>query len=801
MRRNSMKTVRSRELSLWQSAVYEQCRSLYAYRDPELARKEAHNHPMLQGASLHVQAAHEQEPLVPLLADEALQVENVDHQAYLSKVFYEYAQSVLRDDKDADKRLEEKIRKFSAEDLKGWKSCLDVYWRYYRSWKGWKEPEYRDWTRQGDNNPTYGVIPWSLSNEARVGIIGDWGTGLEDARALVRQMITQLDVDVIIHIGDIYYSGTPLECQYHVYELFRSVFDELRMDPIPVFTIPGNHDYYARGEGYYQLIDELNRYTGSGQEASYFSLQTKDGHWQLLAADTGLEDRNPLDQGNPLAEGPGLIESEVRWHVDKLRHFQGSTVLLTHHQLFSHKAKINGTGTDRDYFINQKLLHTFQPFFDRIAGWIWGHEHSYAMYQNGLLGLARGRLVGNGGYEILEKEDPYQVAAPGLPMSTSMEPLSVVDGYFNHGCALLDFKRNHPKDPIKVSYFQFPSWGDEAPENPKLEHLNTEEWKKEVSRYWNSQEVLTKIGSPMVNDSIQMVPFDDSLLTVYKPKGSREFVWAKRTADGTWRGNQKIADSSSIAPASTSSPSLALFQDKVFMAYKAGNTTDLHFAMFDGNTWQGDQEIAIDGRPLASKEQPALIAFRGKLWMVYLGANKEFHVAWFDGESWTGGQPISKLSDLQPKSCYAPGLVVYRDKLTFFYRGILRQDLYWMTFDGDRWEGNEIIADPAPHGSPKSKAFGLSSPYNPQPAVFDQRLYLLYRGAQLKNLYWACYDGEEDVWSGNLRIRYSSPIAPYSVFQPALASTGKELVGLYPDFSSSILTEILFGTPRSGITS
>ena len=40
-----------------------------------------------------------------------------------------------------------------------------------------------------------------------IGVIADWGTGMEDASWLLGRLMTQ-NVDVIVHLGDIFYSGT-----------------------------------------------------------------------------------------------------------------------------------------------------------------------------------------------------------------------------------------------------------------------------------------------------------------------------------------------------------------------------------------------------------------------------------------------------------------------------------------------------------------------------------------------------------------------------------------------------------------
>ncbi|HEY6764907.1 MAG TPA: metallophosphoesterase [Candidatus Sulfotelmatobacter sp.] len=49
------------------------------------------------------------------------------------------------------------------------------------------------------------------SPTCKIGVIGDWGTGMDDSIALFDTLVA-MKPDVIIHVGDIYYSGTPTEC-------------------------------------------------------------------------------------------------------------------------------------------------------------------------------------------------------------------------------------------------------------------------------------------------------------------------------------------------------------------------------------------------------------------------------------------------------------------------------------------------------------------------------------------------------------------------------------------------------------
>lgn len=63
-----------------------------------------------------------------------------------------------------------------------------------------------------------GVVKWKFGPWARIAVIGDFGTGLADSFGLLRHAIIEKEVDVILHLGDVYYAGTPNEYRKHIME-------------------------------------------------------------------------------------------------------------------------------------------------------------------------------------------------------------------------------------------------------------------------------------------------------------------------------------------------------------------------------------------------------------------------------------------------------------------------------------------------------------------------------------------------------------------------------------------------------
>jgi 3',5'-cyclic AMP phosphodiesterase CpdA len=356
-------------------------------------------------------------------------------------------------------KLKGLVAKYSTLDWTGWAQCVVQYVRYAVEAR-W--PQYNDWSRQKPADLSYGVIEYRLPSNCKILMIGDWGTHMTDNVALLRQALRKFQPNAIIHLGDVYYSGTRQECTQNVLEVMDALLKELRIKRPPFFTLPGNHDYYSGGRGFYEMIGRLNQsLPGCAQKASYFCLRTEDDHWQFLGMDTGYNDRDPVNQ-----KSPGLVPSEISWHRDKLDHFNGTTVLLSHHQLFSAKEVLDKDGARP--WLNEKLHVIFQPYYDRVAAWFWGHEHNLVIFKDDQLfsgdtnALHKGRLIGCSAYEETLAEDPYGIndACKAVAFMDNMKQLQLskyrtpLQTFYDHAFALLEITPQQ----VTVSYYAYPSW-------------------------------------------------------------------------------------------------------------------------------------------------------------------------------------------------------------------------------------------------------------------------------------------------------------------------------------------------------
>ncbi len=188
---------------------------------------------------------------------------------------------------------------------------------------------------------------FQMKDEATIAIVGDWGGGNAAAQA-VADRIREIKPDHVIHLGDVYYAGTPKEVQERFLKFWPAP-----QAPGQSLALNSNHEMYSGGFGYFDTT-----LTQFKQPASYFSLASQ--NWRFIGLDTGYVDHD-------------LNQPQVDWLAAQFQANNQKTILLSHHQLFS--AYEN---TDASH-----LLSRVKPFLDanQIYGWIWGHEHLCVAYQ------------------------------------------------------------------------------------------------------------------------------------------------------------------------------------------------------------------------------------------------------------------------------------------------------------------------------------------------------------------------------------------------------------------------------------
>jgi Calcineurin-like phosphoesterase len=309
-----------------------------------------------------------------------------------------------------------------------WAQCVNEYVSYFQV-HGHNIPY-----RAGLNN----VLPYKIPATASVALFGDWGTGMPESQALLVE-IKKFNPDVLMHLGDIYYSGTQDEIKERFLDVCTSVFGAVMPRR---FSLSGNHDMYSGGAGYYGLVDQIE------QRASYFAIQNDD--WLLIGMDTGVHDFNPLQGG---ATTTFLNQSEADW-VNKLvaNSKNQKIIFFSHHPLFSAYDAIGGEA------VNMVLLSQLHASLPQVTAWFWGHEHRLGVYDS-FQGLARGRCLGHAAVPVFDDGAGDAPTFPGVPVHLENGkplPPGVENGVFKHGYAIMSLNGKS----ATVSYFR---QGETAP--------------------------------------------------------------------------------------------------------------------------------------------------------------------------------------------------------------------------------------------------------------------------------------------------------------------------------------------------
>jgi len=296
--------------------------------------------------------------------------------------------------------------KFDSHDILGWFGSFFTWWKKIRP---------HPWV-QGDAQPE------ELPDVARIALLTDWGTGLYGAPVCADSIAKDKGgFQLIMHLGDVYYSGDEPEMQDRFLKFWPKVDGALNR------ALNGNHEMYTGGKAYFGST--LPRFL---QKSSYFALQNK--HWLLICLDTAYAEHDLAgDQANWVTQ---LIAQSGKRKV----------ILFSHHQPYS---ILDDQGP--------KLVAKLLPHLEsrRIYAWYWGHEHRCVIYEPHSKWGLLGRCIGHSGFPQFRKKE--WGAAPEKPAwlklkATNGSPGAVVlDGknpyisgheaeYGPHGYVTLQFE-------------------------------------------------------------------------------------------------------------------------------------------------------------------------------------------------------------------------------------------------------------------------------------------------------------------------------------------------------------------------
>jgi hypothetical protein len=238
----------------------------------------------------------------------------------------------------------------------------------------------KGWYQFKKNKVPFGGLPEQpvdIADDARIVLVGDWGSGLKRAQCVadrIRDVLADGEAkgkqQHVIHLGDVYYTGSQEE--YEINFLPHWPVDTGK--DIGSYTLCGNHDMYRGGHAYYGTALADARFARQAGK-SVFAL--RNANWQFLGVDTAYDDKLLSTTG------------QVKWIEQQIVSNPGiRTTVLSHHPLWS--AYGNTTGVE----LRKDIGHVLKD--GDIDAWFWGHEHRCMVY-NPQGGVQFSSCVGHGG--------------------------------------------------------------------------------------------------------------------------------------------------------------------------------------------------------------------------------------------------------------------------------------------------------------------------------------------------------------------------------------------------------------------
>ena len=231
----------------------------------------------------------------------------------------------------------------------------------------------------------------------------------------------------------------------------------------------------------------------------------------------------------------------------------------------------------------------------------------------------------------------------------------------------------------------------------------------------------------MTRNGPALAQHGDFLYCVHRGYGDNNLWWTKYSTDDGWSDDTMFPQHHT-----DSNTSLVDFNGTLYCCHRGASDEQhvnnmLYYCTFDGvGSWNTDTKIEVNGTVFKSDTGCAVAVFNKELHLVYQSTDSNnVHHLIFDGTNWrnNGSIPNCETAD-------TPALVAYKDKLLMVHRGHTDQDLWYNNYSNGSWTGDNKI-NPI-----------QSSKYGPSLAVFDNKVYMVHRGANNDQHLWhSTYDG------------------------------------------------------------
>lgn len=225
------------------------------------------------------------------------------------------------------------------------------------------------WTETMGQEPPFSDNPAviRIEDDVNIVVVGDWGGNNQAARDVAADMKDSFSY--YVHLGDVYYAGTAIPPD-HDYQ--RENFLDVWPEPNgKSFTLNANHDMYAHGAGYFNVVLASEKFAAQNG-CSYFALYNNTT--RVVGLDTAYFATDHFS-GTGFMNG-ALNDSQQQFLHQQAQAAAGSgqqLVVLSHHGGLT----LNGE-TQKDLWT--QVTDQLSPLSGLTVTWYWGHEHAGVVY-------------------------------------------------------------------------------------------------------------------------------------------------------------------------------------------------------------------------------------------------------------------------------------------------------------------------------------------------------------------------------------------------------------------------------------
>ena len=205
-----------------------------------------------------------------------------------------------------------------------------------------------------------------MDDYVQIGLAGDWGTGdwrnpANPAPSTdVARHLGNLQPDITIHLGDVYYAGTSDQEQHLLVDIWP-------VGPQGSFTLNSNHEMYSGGTPYFDVALANPKFAPQ-KGSSFFALENK--NWVVVALDSAYYSSEAGMYMDGSLGSDGVQVGFLKAQVQKGK----KVIVLTHHNGLTDDGSASNTLYDQ-------VMSAF-PINAGPALWYWGHVHAGVVYKN-----------------------------------------------------------------------------------------------------------------------------------------------------------------------------------------------------------------------------------------------------------------------------------------------------------------------------------------------------------------------------------------------------------------------------------